>query len=75
MNADVVNKARSNFELYILSKYSTMKIHFKQDSSNNFMFNFLYTFYPMLSRKTLQIESRILHFYSNLAHKGKKLFS
>lgn len=46
-----------------------MKIHFKQDSSNSFIFKFLFPFYPMLSSKIIQIEFRILYFYSNLAHK------
>lgn len=56
MNAGIANKVCNNFELYILLKYTTMKIHIKQDSNNSLIFNSLFPFYPMLPNKVAQME-------------------
>lgn len=56
IDAGIVNEVCNNFELYILLKYITMKIHIKQDSNNSLIFNSLFPFYPMLLNKIAQME-------------------
>lgn len=74
IDAGIVNKVCNNFELYILLKYTTMKIHIKQDSNNSLIFNSLFPFYPMLLNKIAQMELkwRIVCPYS--LPKRKKIF-
>lgn len=75
MNAGIVNKVCNSFELYTPLKYTTTKIHIKQDSKNSLILNSIFLFYSMLPNKIapMELKWRIVCPYS--AHKRKEFFS